>query len=137
MTRTKLFQSNRSQAVRLPKEVAFPESVRSVTVLLDTSLCIRVLRDRPQGARDRFNLAADELCISTIVLAELLHGAAKSARPDHDRQEVDRFAARLDVLPFDASAADQRPISVRSWSGPDGELAPMTCSSPGMPVRVV
>jgi len=27
MTRTKLFLSNRSQAVRLPKDVAFPERV--------------------------------------------------------------------------------------------------------------
>jgi len=35
MTKTTLFQSNRSQAVRLPKDVAFPESVRSVTVLRD------------------------------------------------------------------------------------------------------
>ena len=33
MTRTTLFQSNRSQAVRLPKEVAFPEGVRSVAIL--------------------------------------------------------------------------------------------------------
>ncbi|NQE63174.1 type II toxin-antitoxin system VapB family antitoxin [Caulobacter sp. RHG1] len=33
MTKTTLFQSNRTQAVRLPKDVAFPESVRSVTVL--------------------------------------------------------------------------------------------------------
>jgi len=35
MTRTTLFQSNRSQAVRLPKDVAFPEGVRAVTVLRD------------------------------------------------------------------------------------------------------
>jgi antitoxin VapB len=35
MTRTTLFHSNRSQAVRLPKDVAFPEGVRSVTVLRD------------------------------------------------------------------------------------------------------
>lgn len=35
MTRTTLFHSNRSQAVRLPKEVAFPEGVRSVTILRD------------------------------------------------------------------------------------------------------
>lgn len=35
MTRTTLFQSNRSQAVRLSKDVAFPEGVRSVTVLRD------------------------------------------------------------------------------------------------------
>ncbi len=74
--------------------------------LLDTNLCIRVLRDRPKAVRERFNLEADSLCTSTIVLTELLHGAAKSARPEHDRQEVERFAARLDVLPFDAAAAD-------------------------------
>jgi antitoxin VapB len=35
MARTKLFRSNRSQAVRLPKEVAFPESVKDVTILRD------------------------------------------------------------------------------------------------------
>jgi antitoxin VapB len=35
MTKTNLFKSNRSQAVRLPKDVAFPESVRSVTILRD------------------------------------------------------------------------------------------------------
>lgn len=33
MTRTTLFRSNRSQAVRLPKDVAFPDSVRAVTIL--------------------------------------------------------------------------------------------------------
>jgi antitoxin VapB len=35
MTRTKLFRSNRSQAVRLPKEVAFPDDVKDVEVLRD------------------------------------------------------------------------------------------------------
>jgi antitoxin VapB len=35
MTRTKIFQSNRSQAVRLPKDVAFPEGVNEVAVLRD------------------------------------------------------------------------------------------------------
>lgn len=33
MARTRLFQSNRSQAVRLPKDVAFPAGVKDVTVL--------------------------------------------------------------------------------------------------------
>jgi len=74
--------------------------------MLDTNLCVRVLRDRPKDVRDRFNAAADALCISTIVLTELLHGAAKSARPDHNRQEVESFAARLEVLAFDERAAD-------------------------------
>ena len=74
--------------------------------LLDTNLCIRVLRDRSPSLRDRFNRDADGLAISTIVLTELLYGAAKSARPDHNRREVENFAARLEVLPFDAAAAD-------------------------------
>jgi len=73
--------------------------------MLDTNLCIRVLRDRPPSLRARFNAVAEGLCISTIVLTELLHGAAKSARPEHNRQEVERFAARLEVLGFDADAA--------------------------------
>jgi tRNA(fMet)-specific endonuclease VapC len=38
-------------------------------------------------------------------LTELLHGAAKSARPDHNRRDVERFSARLEVLAFDADAA--------------------------------
>lgn len=73
--------------------------------MLDTNVCIRVLRDRPQHVRARFNAQADGLCISTVVLMELLHGAVKSARPDDNRREVERFAARLEVLPFDADAA--------------------------------
>lgn len=73
--------------------------------LLDTNVCVRVLRDKPREVRERFNLEADGLCISTIVLAELLHGAAKSDRPEHNRQEVERFAARLEVLSFDEAAA--------------------------------
>jgi tRNA(fMet)-specific endonuclease VapC len=55
--------------------------------------------------RERFNREADGLCISTIVLAELLHGAQKSARPDQNRREVEHFAARLEVLAFDSEAA--------------------------------
>jgi antitoxin VapB len=33
MTRTVLFKSNKSQAVRLPKDVAFPETVKAVEIL--------------------------------------------------------------------------------------------------------
>lgn len=73
--------------------------------MLDTNLCIRLLRDRPAGLRDRFNLEADTLCISTIVLTELFFGAEKSAAAQKNRREVDLFAARLKVLEFDEAAA--------------------------------
>lgn len=35
MVETTLFKSNKSQAVRLPKDVAFPEDVRVVTIIRD------------------------------------------------------------------------------------------------------
>ncbi len=35
MTRTKLFKTNRSQALRLPKDVAFPNEVQEVTIVKD------------------------------------------------------------------------------------------------------
>ncbi len=73
--------------------------------MLDTNLCIRVLRDRPPGLRDRFNAEAAALCISSVTLAELLHGAEKSQRPVETRHRVEDFAARLAVLPFDDAAA--------------------------------
>ena len=73
--------------------------------MLDTNLCIRLLRHRPQGLRERFNAEADTLCISAITLAELLHGAAKSVRPAETRRAVESLVARLAVLAFDDNAA--------------------------------
>lgn len=91
---------------------------------LDTDLCINVLRHRPAALREKFNAEADGLSISTIVLMELLHGAAKSQRPIETRREVERFAARLEILPFDtdaaAHAADIRAALERKGQGIGG-----------------
>jgi antitoxin VapB len=46
MSRTKLFMSNRSQAVRLAKDVAFPEGVREVSVIRDGHRRLIVPADR-------------------------------------------------------------------------------------------
>jgi tRNA(fMet)-specific endonuclease VapC len=73
--------------------------------MLDTNLCIRVLRDRPPSLRFRFNEQSAALCISTIVLTELWVGAEKSARTVENRLAVENFSNRLDVLPIDAEAA--------------------------------
>jgi tRNA(fMet)-specific endonuclease VapC len=73
--------------------------------MLDTNLCVRVLRDRPAALRDKFNAEASSLSISSVVLYELLYGAAKSVRPTENRQQVEAFSERLEVLDFDADAA--------------------------------
>jgi tRNA(fMet)-specific endonuclease VapC len=73
--------------------------------MLDTNLCIRVLRDRPKGLRERFNAEATALSVSSIVAYELLFGAEKSTKPVETRQEVERFLSRVEVLQFDEAAA--------------------------------
>lgn len=73
--------------------------------MLDTNICIEVLNRRTPELLARFNQFADELAISTIVLAELHFGAEKSLRPAMNLQAIESFAARLNVLPFSAKAA--------------------------------
>ncbi|WP_375383182.1 type II toxin-antitoxin system VapB family antitoxin [uncultured Sphingomonas sp.] len=46
MTRTTIFQSNRSQAVRLPKDVAFPHGIREVAIVREGQRRIIVPADR-------------------------------------------------------------------------------------------
>ncbi|MBC8129590.1 MAG: type II toxin-antitoxin system VapC family toxin [Rhizobiaceae bacterium] len=73
--------------------------------MLDSSFCIRLIRKRPEDLRQRFNEEAAMLCLSTVVLHELLFGAEKSARPAENRTEVERITSRIVVLPFDENAA--------------------------------
>ena len=76
-----------------------------VGYMLDTNICIYVIKNRPAELRERFDRLADELCISTITVGELLFGAEKSARRSQNLEAVEQFAARLEVLPFSAKAA--------------------------------
>ena len=73
--------------------------------MLDTDICIYVIKNRPPGLRGRFNAHSQHLCISSVTLAELLYGAEKSAKPDHNLAVVESFAARLTVSPFGDKAA--------------------------------
>jgi tRNA(fMet)-specific endonuclease VapC len=73
--------------------------------MLDTNICIYVIKNRPAGLRERFNSLADQLCMSAITLAEVIYGAEKSARPVENLAIIEQFAARLDVLSFGERAA--------------------------------
>jgi tRNA(fMet)-specific endonuclease VapC len=73
--------------------------------MLDTNICIYVIKDRPARLRERFNRFADQLCISSIVLGELYYGAEKSTRPALNLQTIEEFSGGLVVLDFSAKAA--------------------------------
>ena len=73
--------------------------------MLDTNIAIYVIKRRPPEALATFNQHAGQLCISSITLAELMHGAEKSAKPDHNLRQVEDFTSRLTVLEYGNKAA--------------------------------
>jgi tRNA(fMet)-specific endonuclease VapC len=75
--------------------------------MLDTNICIYVIKNYPPDLQEQFSRFADQLCISAITLGELSFGAEKSARRAQNLQAVQQFAALLEVLPFTAKAAVQ------------------------------
>jgi tRNA(fMet)-specific endonuclease VapC len=73
--------------------------------MLDTNICIYVIKNYPPKLRERFNSLAEQLCMSSITLAELHYGAEKSARRLENLQAIEQFTARLEVLAFSQKAA--------------------------------
>ena len=73
--------------------------------MLDTNIVIYVIKRRPLEILDTFNQHVGQLCISSITLAELLHGAEKSERTEHNLLQVEDFVSRLDVLEYGVKAA--------------------------------
>lgn len=73
--------------------------------MLDTNIVIYVIKRRPPEALAAFNQHAGQLCISSITLAELLHGAEKSTKPDHNLRQIEDFTSRLTVLEYGSKAA--------------------------------
>ena len=78
-----------------------------IRYLLDTNLCIHVLRSPDSEVAAKFNARARDLAISKITLHELFHGADKSRRPAFQRELVMQLASRIEVLQFDPAAAGQ------------------------------
>lgn len=82
-----------------------------MSYLLDTDVCIAVIRGRPRTARDRLASAAHagtDLFVSTVSLFELWYGCAKSQHPERNAERLAVFMARPTVLDFtegDAAAA--------------------------------
>jgi tRNA(fMet)-specific endonuclease VapC len=73
--------------------------------MLDTNIAIYVIKRRPIAVLALFNRHAGQMCISSITFAELLHGAEKSAKPEHNLQQVEDFVSRLEVLEYGRKAA--------------------------------
>lgn len=73
--------------------------------LLDTNIVIYVIKQRPRIALDRFNREHGHMAVSSITLAEIIHGAEKSNDPSRNLAAVEDFCSRLVVLAYGEKAA--------------------------------
>ena len=76
-----------------------------IRVMLDTNICIYVIKGADQALRQRLQAHQNDVCISAISLAELEYGVAKSSRKEANRRMLDAFLEDLPVLPFENEPA--------------------------------
>lgn len=94
--------------------------------LLDTNICIYVIKRKPLPVLERFaSAAAGDLAISSITFAELMHGVAKSSRPEQNAQALQAFCAELDILPFDDLAGESYGVLRARLEASGSPIGPM------------
>ena len=77
--------------------------------MLDTNILVCVLNARPrhEAVLARFDSEnPEDLVVSSITLAELRYGIEKSQRCESNRRALHRVLRALNVLAFDAKAAE-------------------------------
>jgi tRNA(fMet)-specific endonuclease VapC len=74
--------------------------------MLDTNACIAIIRRRSERALRRLRgQTVGHVGISSVTLAELEFGAAKSERADEARTALSEFLLPLEIAAFDETAA--------------------------------
>ncbi len=76
--------------------------------MLDTNICIYAIKHKPDTViRNFLSHDPEELCISTITYAELMHGVEKSMAVERNRIAMSLFLSPITILQFDERAAEE------------------------------
>lgn len=76
--------------------------------MLDTNICIYSIKQKPINVILQLQkYDPEEICISSITYAELMHGVEKSKYKDRNFAALTIFLASIEVLDFDSLAAEQ------------------------------
>lgn len=76
--------------------------------LLDTNICIYLIRQKPPKVLKHFNSHnIGDIGISSITLAELRYGISKSLHVEKNRQALDEFILPLEIADFNEKAAGE------------------------------
>ena len=74
--------------------------------MLDTDSCIALIKRKPAKMLDKLTShAPGDIGLSTVTLAELRYGVAKSAQKERNSQALDEFLLPLEIADFDETTA--------------------------------
>ncbi len=73
--------------------------------LLDTNICIAVMRGHSIALQRLASVAPGECAVSTVTAYELYTGVEKCAMPAQERRKVELLLSTIWEMPFDADAA--------------------------------
>ena len=76
-----------------------------IRYMLDTNICIYVIRQRPKQMLGIFNDNVGQMAISSLTIAELIHGVEKSQQKANNRLILEDFVSHLEVLDYTPKAA--------------------------------
>ncbi len=77
-------------------------------VMLDTNTCIYLIKRKPEKVLQRFQAySIGDIGISSITLAELEYGVAKSQHVQKNRLALDEFILPLEIAAFDEAASEK------------------------------
>lgn len=75
-------------------------------VLLDTNICIYMIKNKPPEVRKRFEqFVPGDIGISAITVAELQYGVTKSAAKEKNALALEGFLLPLEIMAFDQDSA--------------------------------
>ena len=75
--------------------------------MLDTNICIYVIKYKPEKVFQKLQtIHPEDVCISSVTYAELVHGVEKSIAVEKNRLALSMLLANMEILDFDVDAAD-------------------------------
>lgn len=75
--------------------------------MLDTNICIYAIKHKPKQVFQRLQEhETEEICISSVTYAELVHGIEKSKAVDKNRVALALLLSNIEIISFDTLAAE-------------------------------
>jgi tRNA(fMet)-specific endonuclease VapC len=75
--------------------------------MLDTNICIYIIKNKPLGVKKKLSLIAPEdICLSSITVSELFYGVEKSQYPQKNREALENFLINFNIMDYGYEASE-------------------------------